>query len=281
MLYLSEHAGCRNYEGEQRSSIEYRKVRQGERIESQFQENKIIFLVKGEFCVNCGGYDDSFPEGHLMVIPAGTPYVVTAREDTEYIICRVCNNLHLCEEFSLEKLFHEEDTNDYECRPLPFCEAMQYYVEIVYHYLQDGIRCRWFFDVKMKELMFILRNYYTKEELKHFFSPLLSDDIYFSDFVLKNHRKVKNLKEFAELANYSISGFEKRFKKVFHVSAYKWMKEQKAKEILHDIHTSDKTFKEIGWEYGFSSPAQFNDFCKANFDMTPGQIRSSVVKPDE
>lgn len=125
--------------------------------------------MKGEFCVNCGGYDDSFPEGHLMVIPAGTPYVVTAREDTEYIICRVCNNLHLCEEFSLEKLFHEEDTNDYECRSLPFCEAMQYYVEMVYQYLQDGIRCRWFFEVKMKELMFILRNYYTKEELKHFF----------------------------------------------------------------------------------------------------------------
>ncbi|MCD7937913.1 MAG: AraC family transcriptional regulator [Tannerellaceae bacterium] len=277
MLYLHEHTMCRNYEGDGKPSIDLKKLIKGSLTGFQFAENKIIFLLTGKLYLTSGIYDDCLPEQYMIVIPAGMPYLVEALEDTEYIVCRVSNNLHLCEEFSLEKLFQEEDTNTRQCRPLPFSGSMQMYVQGLTHYLQDGILCSYFFNLKMKELLFILRNYYEKEQLRRFFSPLLSDDLHFSDFVIKNYREMKNVKEFAERANYSISGFEKRFKKVFHVSAYKWMKEQKAKEIIYDIHTSDKTFKEIGWEHGFASPAQFNDFCKSNFGMTPGQIRSSAT----
>ena len=75
------------------------------------------------------------------------------------------------------------------------------------------------------------------------------------------------------MTHYSLSGFQKRFKKVFGVSAYHWMKDVRSKSIYHQINSTEKSFKEISDEYGFSSPSHFNDFCKVHFGTTPGRIR--------
>ncbi len=277
MLYLNEHRICRNYQEHPKPMIECREIAKGETLASKLTENKIFFILKGIIFLSYGSYQDTLSKGFFIVVPGGNDYTISVLEDTYIVICRLKNNLQLCEQYSIEKLFTGQNDQFVDCSPLQMKGPMELYVNHLIKYLEDGIRCIYLFDLKMKEFFFILRNYYTKEDLRMFFCPLLSHDFEFSDFVLKNHRKVKNVKEFAELANYSISGFEKRFKKVFRISAYKWMREQKAKEILHEIQNSRKAFKEIGWEYGFSSPAQFNDFCKSNFGMTPGKLRESVL----
>ena len=73
--------------------------------------------------------------------------------------------------------------------------------------------------------------------------------------------------------NYTVSGFEKRFKRVFGVSPYKWMNNQKAKMIFQQVRTTDLTLKEISANFGFTSLSRFNDFCKTNLGKPPGDIR--------
>ncbi|MCC8154948.1 MAG: hypothetical protein LIP01_12565 [Tannerellaceae bacterium] len=117
MLYVDEHKICRNYEKDGRPTMEYKRASKGEHIESVFTENKIVFMLEGLLSVVCGNFDDCLKKGHMLVVPGGTPYVVDVLEKASYIICRIKNNLHLCEEFSLEKLFHEDDLPGTELSP--------------------------------------------------------------------------------------------------------------------------------------------------------------------
>lgn len=126
--------------------------------------------------------------------------------------------------------------------------------------ITDQLKCIYYFEIKIKELL-------------NFFYPLLTKDTHFSDIILRNYNKVKTVKDLADLTHYSISGFEKRFKRVFGISPYKWLKKQKAKNIYREINYSVKTFKEISLEYDFTSPSHLNNFCKTNFGDTPGNIR--------
>ncbi|MCC8095681.1 MAG: helix-turn-helix domain-containing protein [Tannerellaceae bacterium] len=279
MLYLQEHVSCRNYEQSDTPTIQYFRAARGESWKSHLNDNKIIFMIEGEVWICFDQFDEKITRGMMIVLPGGCDCRALAEKDASFMVCRLRNNLQLCEHFSLEKLYKSTTGIGEKHAPLLINAPLKVYIYSLKEYISDDIRCIYFFEIKVKELFFLLRNYYTKEELKQFFSPLLSHDFFFSDFVLKNHHKVKNVKEFAELANYSISGFEKRFKRVFNISAYKWMKEQKAKTILHEIHHTRKTFKEIGWDYGFSSPAQFSDFCKSNFGP-PGQIREEIMREE-
>lgn len=73
--------------------------------------------------------------------------------------------------------------------------------------------------------------------------------------------------------NNSTSTFRNRFKEVFGIPAYQWMKQQKIILIQQELELGTKSFKEIAYEYNFSSVQVFNDFCKTNFGKSPGEIR--------
>lgn len=119
-------------------------------------------------------------------------------------------------------------------------DEVSYFLKGLKACLSDGLRCRYYFELKMKEFFFLIRAYYTTEELARFFYPLLSNDTSFSEFVYNNYSKVKTVQELASLSNYSHSGFIKRFKKTFGVPAYQWIKQQKASRILHEIMLFDR-----------------------------------------
>jgi AraC-like DNA-binding protein len=107
---------------------------------------------------------------------------------------------------------------------------------------------------------------------------MLSNNIVFSNLIYQNYGSAKNIGELAEITNYSMSGFKKKFAKVFGVSPAVWVKREKAKKIYYEINCSLKTFKEISNEYNFSSPAQFNKFCKKMYNMPPGTLRKNNKK---
>jgi len=125
--------------------------------------------------------------------------------------------------------------------------------------------------------MILFRAYYTKEDLAVFFSPVLTNTTEFSNFVLQNYRKVKTVRELARLYSCSISSFDKKFKKAFGISPYKWMQERKVSLIYHEIYATHKPIKQIAEEQQFMSLPQFNDYCKKHFGYPPGRMRKAVA----
>ena len=277
LLYAHEHLSCYNYEKGDRPTIEKVSLEKGKKWKIFSIDNKTIFVIKGSLQFSFGDtVDRDISMGKMLLLSAGSQYSSCATEDCVFLVMRLHNSKRLCDCFSLDLLLHEEKS---DFKPglylLDINERVENFLTSLIICMDEGLKCTYYFELKAKEYYFLLRAYYTKKDLLKFFYPLLSNDISFSELVIKNHYKAKTVQELAELAHYSLSGFQKRFKKVFGISAYHWMKDERSKSVFHQINSTEKSFKEISEEYGFSSPSHFNDFCKTNFGMTPGRIRRS------
>lgn len=281
-LYSNEHCSCFNYEKSEGGAIQIRTFKKNERWYEVSKYHKIVFLLKGQIKYNLGIDSENFlTGGNMFLFPSDIELNLTTLEDSDIIVVRLPISEQLCDVYSFEKLLKESHSNakmDNGYHTLSINERMDIFLELLNAYITEGLRCTYFFQIKIKEMLFIFRAYYSKEELLRFFYPLLTSDISFSEFVLKHKNEVRTVKEFAELSNYSLSGFQKRFKKVFGVTAHKWLNEHRSKSILHEINKKERTLKEISNKYGFSSQSYFNDFCKTNFGLTPGQLRNHKVK---
>lgn len=282
LLYPHEHTSCYNYEKGERPVIDPISLKTNEEFNIDILENKIVIIRNGLLNFSFGSHlNQTLMSGNMIIIPAGFRFTSIALENTDILIFRIRTHVELCERFALEQLLLEKDNNDTftEVGVINSNQIISEYVKNLVGHITAGLRCFYFYEIKIKELLFLLRGYYPKKELLHFFYPLLSNDLSFSNFILQNYHQVRTVKELAELTNYSLSGFEKHFKKVFGISASQWMRNQRAKIVYHDINNGNKTFKEISYYHGFTSPAHFNDFCKLHFGATPGQIRKRKFHP--
>lgn len=277
ILYSHEHLSCLNYDSGKNAIIQKIRIEKGQKWDFTPIGNKILFVIEGVLNFSFGEYlDKTISKGFMLAFPANYNFTSYAEEDCEIIIMRVTSHIKLCDCYSMENLLTEKKENfEHDLTFLEIKEPVWNYIDCIKYYLNDGLKCYYLLDLKIKELFYLLRGYYTKGDLLYFFYLTLTNDNNFSDFIQANHHKAKTVQELADLANYSLSGFQKRFKRVFGVSAYQWMQEKRSKNILHEINSSDKSLKEISNDYGFSSPSHFNDFCKDHFGATPGKIRKN------
>ncbi|MBD8390023.1 helix-turn-helix transcriptional regulator [Dysgonomonas sp. BGC7] len=277
LLYPHEHLSCYNYEKGARPTIEKIMLGKRQRWDISALENKALFMMDGTLSFSLGNsIDEKLYKGKILLLTAGSALSGQADSDSTIMIIRLHNTKQLCDCFSLDMLLREEKNNMIKsgiCY-LDINERTNDFLLFLDTCISDGLKCTYFFALKVKEFLYLLRAYYTKTELLGFFYPLLSKDISFSDFIMKNYHKAKSVQELADMTHYSLSGFQKRFKKVFGISAYHWMRDARAKLIYHQLNSTEKSFKEISDEYGFSSPSHFNDFCKTTFGTTPGRIRN-------
>ena len=274
LLYKEEHLACYNYQKEDKAPIEGLKINAANLWENIAEESKIIFVIEGRISISYGEVTDRMVDSKQMfILRQGYQYRVYVEEDTFIIIFRISSQINFCDRFSIQQLYKKESKTEEEFNLLEVNDRLSGFLHWTYVNISDGIKCTHFFDIKKQELFFLLRAYYSKEDLALLFSSLLNNDQIFSNFIYDNHYKVKNIQQLVALSNYSVSAFNKRFKKSFGISPYKWMKDQRAKRIFHEINNYTKNFKVISEEYGFSSLSQFNDFCKVHFGLTPGEIR--------
>lgn len=279
LLYTKEHISCRNYDDGANPLIEVVDLHKNENWDISTQENKIVYVVKGKIKFLFNGFSgENLSQSKAIILPAGTKFVSKAEKDTSICVLRLRSHIKLCDRYSIERLLKDENVSDLEEQTtLQGNEILQSYMQLLYIIVKDGLKCISLFEIKLKELFFILRGYYPKKELLGFFYPLLTNDTSFSNQILFNHYKAKTVKDLADLTHYSVSGFEKRFKKAFNVPPSQWLKEQRAKNIYHEINCTHKTLKEISLEFGFASPAHLNEFCKSYFGITPGKIRKENI----
>jgi AraC-like DNA-binding protein len=146
---------------------------------------------------------------------------------------------------------------------------------------EDGLRCRFYLQAKINELLLLIRLYYSEEQLGRFFYFILKSDTVFWDFVQTNYLHYSTVGKLAEAMNLTPQQFTRRFNSVFGQAPYGWMQREKARLIYGEICRSDKPIKEIASNFGFPIPANFNRFCKTAFGMNPGAIRKKRIQQQE
>lgn len=279
-----EHLKCFYHEPKNQPTISVKYVAAEECWKFTTTENVILFFLEGHPIVKFQYYDEEvLSKGHVLFIPSGHKISCLSQESSMYLLIRLHEQVKFCECFILEQLYKEYQNELHNQEAVLSPHYLEVY-GILWHYLngiirsiEDGLCCKYYFETKIKELFYLLRAYYPKRELRDFFRLILTNDTVFSDYVKNNHLNYKTAFDLAESMNYSYSGFLKKFKSVFGMPAYRWMKEQKAELIYRELIAGDKNFKELSFEYGFSSNTQFNDFCKLQLGKTPGEIRKIRV----
>ncbi|WP_163724100.1 AraC family transcriptional regulator [Parabacteroides sp. PM5-20] len=246
----------------------------GHQWEGVLNECDIIFILEGSLHLTYDRFTDRhIPTKKIFLLPPGCHFNAYTEEGVTCLVYRIQDSFRFCDHFSIENLQKEKIEYDVDEDLLDINEEMELYLSFFMENLDNGLRCVHYLELKTKELFFLFRTYYSKELLAAFCHPLISMDASFSEFVFKNYKSVKTVNEFAALASYSTSGFEKKFKQVFGLSAYQWMKQKKNQQLYHELNATDKPIKLIAEEQGFPSLPQFNDYCKKHFGFPPGKIR--------
>ena len=275
LLYAQEHFACQNYEKGKNAALEILHIPKDKKIERTLHDTEIVFMLSGSFNLSYRKILNTvINPGVIMLFPPGSRVKAESLEDTLLIICRIRGVLQLCECVSMTQIYNSRDRNiKEEFHMLSINDRIYKFVELMQECVNDGLKCGYYFETKMKELFFLLRAYYTKEELIQFFSPLLSHNSRFMNLMYQN-RNARSVNELIDISMYSESGFKKQFNKVFGTSASDWLRDQKASLVYNDLIGSDLSIKELADKYNFSSVSSFTTFCQSKFGLPPGQIRT-------
>lgn len=276
LYYSNEHLSCSNYATSHTSIFKLLDCKKGCIITRNYpNETFMVFVVKGKLSIN---YDRHNPlvvgESNAFLLPKSLDLRAKALQDSFIVLCCFTSDLKLCSRFSIQGL------NSYLVPgftefyySIKIDERISLFLSSLVSSLKDGLGCKHFHSIKREELFLYLRAGYSKQELALFFSPILGDDIDFKDFVLANYKKIVDVKEFADVANMSVSTFNRKFKETFNDTAKHWLMSRRAESIYKDITMTDIPFSELADKYSFSSPAYFATYCKKTFGKTALELR--------
>jgi AraC-like DNA-binding protein len=205
-------------------------------------------------------------------IPVSSKFEILAESELSVIVHYFNKPVDLCEKLALENL--SSFVKNSPAFPVVNTKpALKKFLSSLTFYMENGVYCKHFHEIKHKELLFILRFFYTKEESARLFAPIISKNLDFKNLVLMNYIHVNSVKELAKTCNYSLSSFNRFFKKNFDENPYTWLQSQKLKYIIGKLSDKNIPLGQIIDEYGFSSPAHFTIFCKKHLNQTPSQYR--------
>lgn len=146
-------------------------------------------------------------------------------------------------------------------------------------YFQDGVGDEdTLYELKLRELAFILKEYYAEDIDFSCFSTHTSSEGDFKEKVMMSFMKAKTVVELAELCGYGLKSFQRMFNLHFGETPYQWMRKQMASHIEARLLDSAVPIKQIVAEFGFSSVSHFNTFCKKYFGATPKKVRNNSYK---
>jgi AraC-like DNA-binding protein len=248
-------------------------------INEKLSEPLIFFLMEGDVRLTVKDTDVyTVGKGEMVLLPEAVSCKIEALKQSSLMKCSLSIESLMVKDKLLEELSLENTNQEGTLKKLPVSKTIWQFLLLLRKCMKEGIESYYFFDLKRSELILFLLVYYERGELVQFLRPVLSKDIQFRHFVSSNCLRVKNVRELAALANYSTSGFIKKFQKVFDESPYQWMQKQKAAKILVDMNKGVKSLQEIANEYKFSSYQHFSVFCKAMFGLPPTDIYGGGFK---
>lgn len=288
ILYENEHSSCFNCDHSEKPQIGVEKIEKGETRILSLNNNEIVFVIEGRVRFSSDDYSEyeGF-KGQMLFLPAGGNCSFEALSHSRLIIFRLYESIRLCDNFDLEKLYGEKvaDNGRRSCVTrlgrLDLNNRMWYYLCGVNICISDGIKCLSFFKTKIKELLLLLRAYYTKDELHDFFFPILSSDTAFSEYIRLRWQSFHTVTEVANSMHLTHKQFYNRFVSVFGKKPQQWMNENRARIVQQEITSTKKQFKLIAAENGFASDTHFTRFCKKELGKTPTEVRYGKIRNGE
>jgi AraC-like DNA-binding protein len=127
--------------------------------------------------------------------------------------------------------------------------------------------------LKLKEIILILSkidNSGVQEILKNLFNP---NTVAFKQTIEAHVFSELSLDDMASLTNYSLSSFQRQFKKLYNTTPANYIKNKRLERAASLLKVSDLSITEISNECIFSDIAHFSNSFKDKFDSSPSEYR--------
>lgn len=237
--------------------------------------HSILFCTRGSVRLAIADELWELQEGQMKFIPRGTSVSALFSADGELLDAYFDIVDFICDKISLQQLEELKQEIAYDPEPLKVRGAIHSLLKTLDVYISDQAQCAYLHELKVKELFWNLRAYYSREELAAFLWPILGVSKFHGDVVSAFTCNVK-VSDLAERVYMSTSAFYKRFREEFGTSPEQWIRMQSNKQILFLIQDYDLSIGEIASQLCFNSQSTFSRYCSKNFGLSPLQLRRTL-----
>lgn len=271
-------SSCVNYLSDSIYGFSYWELNEGEVFTlTNKKNNHIIFVITGQLSINCDQFDNiPVCREEMIFLPNKSDCGYKVLSASKILVFTFDRFRNQCDKYAFQMLAEKSEGINYALQALKIHDLLKDYILLLIRYIQKGVNCYHLHEEKQQELFILLRACYTREEILFFFYPLITHDMDFRQIVLERYLEAKNVKEFARLTGYNISDFRNKFLVNFGEPAYQWMQKRKSNSIKFKLITENTDIATLSDEFGFSSPAHFNKFCKKVFGMPPAKLRKQL-----
>ena len=242
-------------------------------VEEYAHKNYLLFFLKGDFSVYCDQFcNHTFHNNEMVVLPKSSMVKISATSKSQLLAMAFDIPQSNCDKLLFQGLTPICADMEYNFEPIPIRYPLMPFLETVIHCLRSDLNCTHLHDVKQRELFFLLKGFYKKEEIGTLFHPIIGKELEFRDFVMQNYTKVNNLDQLITLSNMGRTSFFIKFKEEFGTTAKQWMMKQLKKRILGKITEPGICVKQLMKVCNFESEAQLYRYFKQQFQCTPKQL---------
>ncbi len=278
LLYVPEHTSCAHYVSDHRCYFRYYEFRDNEAIRLHSGGfNELLFVLSGEITGNFNAFRDrTFRKGDIVFLPKSSVVEITGHTDCRLLTCMFEVPHNVCDKLDFRTFVPLCKEMEYTMAPGVIRPQMKQFVDTMVYYLQNGINCEHFHELKQNEMFLIFRWFYRKEELATLFYPMVGRSLDFKAVVMGNYTKVKGVNDLANILHMGRSSFDTQFKEEFGTSPGQWLLKQKANHIRHYMSDPSVTISDVMEKYEFNSPTHFTRFCKQQFGCPPSELMASI-----
>lgn len=241
-------------------------------------DNYMLFVLSGEIKMTFGQYQNKiFEEGKMFFLPRNMSFIGTVIKPAHVALLKYNSIKFECMEDRIRLLIKKKAEGSYTWDKVNLKPELRQCVEELIHYRKHGLSCNHIYIIKSQEIYLIFKHFYTDDERIQVFYPFIGQDPNFAELVISNYMYAKTAEELAARLGYGIKTFRELFKENFGETPYKWMQEQMAHQLKGKLMKKEIPFKQIMFEFRFTTTSHFITFCRKHFGGTPTEIRNGKV----
>lgn len=162
--------------------------------EEELQNDCILFVLKGSLRFSYNEFQFTISAGKMVFVCRESLFSTYSLEKCEVVVALFEGGVWPCQKISFSELSYLRDIIEYRMEPLEIKDRLYRFLELLECYLKDGANCIHFHEIKIKELFWNMRFYYSKRELASFFYMVIGRSQGFRNMVLNNYKNVKQWK---------------------------------------------------------------------------------------